>query len=103
MTTPTWQITNMERNAGDGGVIVAQWTCMANDGTYSGSLNGSTAFTYDASAPGFTPYDQLTEAQVLQWVLDSIGTDGVQSVTDDVLGQIANQQQQVEAGVPWAA
>lgn len=101
MTTPTWTITQMERNASDGGVIVAAWSCNATESTYSGNLNGSTAFTYDASAPGFTPYDQLTEAQVLQWVFDTLGTDGVNSVTNDVLGQIANQQKQVEAGVPW--
>jgi hypothetical protein len=47
-------------------VITADWRCNGTDGTYSGTCYGSTSFA-PPSGSGFTPYDQLTEQQVLGW------------------------------------
>ena len=47
-------------------VILANWSCRASDGTYSAVLTGCTDFA-PPSGSGFTPFDQLTEAQVLSW------------------------------------
>ena len=70
--TITWSIGQMDRNAANGGVTVAHWNVTAVDGDYSASAYGTAGFTPDASAPGFVPYANLTEAEVLAWVWGSV-------------------------------
>ena len=100
MATFNWTISTLERELSDGGVIVAHWRCNASDGDYSASSYGTAGFTYDPSSPDFTPYDQLTEEQVLGWVW----ADGVdQDATEAALQ--ANIDAQITPttadGVPW--
>jgi hypothetical protein len=46
-------------------VITADWRCNGTDETYSGTCYGSASFAPPSG--DFTPYDQLTEQQVLDW------------------------------------
>jgi hypothetical protein len=90
----------MDRNADNGGVTVAHWNVTAVDGDYSASAYGTAGFTPDASAPGFVPYANLTEAEVLAWVWAS-GVD--KDATEASLAQqIAAQKNPVTLnGLPW--
>jgi len=98
----TWKIANLERNTADGGVVVAHWTCSDADGDYSGSVYGSMGFTYDASAAGFIPYDNLTEADVIGWVQAEMGSEQVAAHEANVAAQIEAQKNPTQAsGVPW--
>ena len=95
-----WTIAQLERNTADGGVIVAHWRVTAVDGDYSASAYGTAGFTYDASAPDFTPYDSLTEEMVLGWVW----ADGVdKDATEEALAAKieADKNPVTAAGVPW--
>jgi hypothetical protein len=47
-------------------VITADWRCNGTQDQYSGTCYGSASFA-PPSGSGFTPYDQLTEQQVLDW------------------------------------
>jgi len=47
-------------------VITADWRCNGTDETYSGTCYGSTSFA-PPSGSGFTPYEDLTQEQVLGW------------------------------------
>jgi hypothetical protein len=47
-------------------VITADWRCNGSQDQYSGTCYGSCSFA-PPSGSGFTPYDQLTEQQVLGW------------------------------------
>jgi hypothetical protein len=47
-------------------VITADWRCNGSQDQYSGTCYGSSSFA-PPSGSGFTPYDQLTEQQVLDW------------------------------------
>jgi len=47
-------------------VINADWRCNGSQESYSGTCYGRCSFA-PPSGSGFTPYDQLTEAQVLNW------------------------------------
>ena len=47
-------------------VITADWRCNGTDGTYSGTCYGSSSFA-PPSGSGFTPYEDLTQEQVLGW------------------------------------
>lgn len=99
----TWTISNLERSLPDGVVYTAHWRVSDTDGDASGSVYGTISFpAKDPSDPSFIPYDQLTEAQVLQWVFDAMGADTVAAHETNVAAQIAAQKNPTTAaGVPW--
>ena len=98
----TWTIKNLERNTADRGVVVAHWRCNEQDGDYTASTYGTCGFTYDASADGFVPFDQLTEMEVLQWVFDQMGVEQVTDIQENLHKQIEEQKAPtVTFGVPW--
>lgn len=96
----TWTISTLERNLSDGGVVVAHWQATDVDGDYSASSYGTCGFEYDASASDFTPYDNLTESQVLGWCWAN-GVD--QSAVEAALAaKIEADKNPTQAnGVPW--
>lgn len=106
MTTAiTWKIEWMQCKPTEGSytdvVITAGWRCNGTDGTYNGTIYGSCSFP----APGnpFTPYDDLTEQQVLGWCW----ADGVDKTATEaaVAQQIADQINPpiIQPPLPWAA
>ena len=98
MTTFNWTIPQMDRLTTDGFVITVHYNVTATDDTYSASTYGTVSYTQE---PGeqYTPYDQLTEAQVVGWVQNSLGKDTVES---SLQSQIDLQKHPVqESGTPW--
>jgi hypothetical protein len=80
-------------------VTVAHWTVSAVDGDYSTSAYGTAGFTPDATAPGFKPYDTLTEADVLAWVWGSVDKAETEA---SLQSQIDAQKAPVTlTGTPW--
>ena len=83
-------------------VYNVNWRLIGTDGDYSASVYGSCgvpAPTPDA----FTPYDQLTEAQVQSWVEEALGAEQVAAYKDSIAGQIERQKNPVDASLqpPW--
>jgi len=68
-------------------VITADWRCNGTDETYSGTCYGSCSFQPPSGS--FTPYDQLTEQQVLDWCFAN-GVDQ-KAIEANVTQQIENQ------------
>jgi len=68
-------------------VITADWRCNGTDGTYNGTCYGSSSFA--PPTENFTPYDQLTEQQVLDWCFSN-GVDQA-AIEANVTLQIQNQ------------
>ena len=96
----TWTISTLERELSDGGVVVAHWRATDVDGDYSASSYGTCGFTYDASASDFTPYDNLTESQVLGWCwANGIDQDAIEA---SLAAKIESDKNPTQAsGVPW--
>jgi hypothetical protein len=95
MTQVTWKIVNLERQTSDGFVTTAHWTCTAQDGEFSASSYGSCGFTGDLTKP----YANLTEADVLAWVWESVDKEATETALDS---QIEAQKNPVKAsGLPW--
>lgn len=96
----TWTISTLERELSDGGVIVAHWRATDVDGDYSASSYGTCGFTYDASASDFTPYDNLTESQVLGWCwANGVDQDAIEA---SLAAKIESDKNPTQAnGVPW--
>jgi hypothetical protein len=97
--TITWAIAQLDRNVSDGGVTVAHWTVSAVDGDHSASSYGTAGFTPDPEAPGFVPFEDLTEEDVLVWVWGSVDKDATE---ESLLKQIdAQKNPVVVSGTPW--
>jgi len=97
-----WSISNLESDTETGGVITVHWRCTAADGDHSGSSYGTCGFTPDSSADGYTAYADITEAQAIGWVKDSMGEEAVTALEDSIAAQIADSKAPaITAGVPW--
>ena len=82
-------------------VITADWRCNGTDETYSGTCYGSCSFAPPTGS--FTPYEDLTQDQVLQWCYEN-GVDK-NAIEANVTAQIENQINPpvVTLPLPWAA
>ena len=69
-----------------GFVCNVSWTLTGDDSGTVASINGNNQFTVQEGS--FTPYAQLTEAQVLGWVQDALGPQGISNYEANVQGQI---------------
>jgi len=80
-------------------VINADWRCNGSQDSYSGTCYGSCSFAPPTGS--FTPYDQLTEAQVLDWCYAN-GVDQA-AIEANVTAQIENQINPpvVALPLPW--
>ncbi len=59
-----------------GFVKEVRWAYQYEASGVVGEINDTIDFEYDPSA-SFTPFADLTEAQVVQWVKDALGSDAV--------------------------
>jgi hypothetical protein len=99
MTTFNWSVNQMDRLTSDGFVVTVHYNVSATEDTYQASTYGTIGYTQE---PGetYTPYDQLTEAQVVGWVQTSLGKDTVEA---SLQSQIELQKNPVVAtGTPWS-
>jgi myo-inositol-hexaphosphate 3-phosphohydrolase len=96
----TWSIPQMDRLTSDGFVVTVHYTVNAVDGDYTANTYGTVGYTEQPNEQ-YTPYADLTEAQVVGWVQESLGKDTVEA---SLAAQIELEKNPVqEAGVPWAA
>jgi len=73
--TTTWTVQGMERTASDGGVFLLHWELMAQTDDkpiYRATAGGKLTCTPNPSASDYIPYADLTEADVLGWVYESL-------------------------------
>jgi hypothetical protein len=84
-------------------VFVCHWTLNGTDGEHTAGVYGSVGLTLNPEAP-YTPYADLTEAQVIGWVKDALGEEQVASYEENVANQIAAlvNPPVVTPALPWA-
>ena len=83
-------------------VLSAGWRCTATDGTYTTSNYGSCSFPQPAEGGQFTPYNQLTETQVLGWCYDNgVDKDANELAVKNQLANLVNPPV-VQPPLPWA-
>ena len=80
-------------------VITADWRCNGSQDSYSGTCYGSASFA--PPTENFTPYDQLTQDQVLGWCYAN-GVDQA-AIEANVIQQINDQINPpvVSLPLPW--
>ena len=106
MITITWSVTGMTaypEKAGETDVVFnVAWCCTATDGTFTTAVPGSIGVTWQPGSP-FTPYDQLTQAQVLGWVYAATPPEYIANMEAVIAQNIADQANPptVTLPLPW--
>lgn len=104
MTTITWTVTAMDCYPHADGqadvVFTVHWTCAGTDGTYNASVYSTCSVP--APGTGFTPYEDLTQDQVLGWCWAN-GVDK-EATEEAVIQQLNNQINPpvVTPPLPWS-
>ena len=85
-------------------VFTVHWRVNVTDGTYNATSYGTVGVTYEAGTP-YTPYANLTQAQVVGWVQAALGPEQVASIEAGLATNIANQANPpvVTPPLPWSA
>lgn len=101
----TWNIVQMDAYPEKDGltdvVFRTNWTVSGTDGTYTGDAYGTASVTLNNEGV-FTPYNKLTQQQVIGWVKNSLGEE-VAVIEARIATQIANQASPpvVTLPLPW--
>ena len=97
MNTYTWQVVQTNYNTSDKFINTVHYTVSATDGEYNASTYGTVGYT-ESNEP-VKPFAELTQAEVIGWVQESLGKDTVEASLDT---QIEAQKNPVQAtGLPW--
>jgi hypothetical protein len=86
-------------------VYTVHWVLSGTDGNgHNGSVYGTVGLTYVAGSP-FTPFAQLTEAQVQGWTTVALGAEKVAELEANIDQQIQQQitPTSVNLPPPWSA
>lgn len=107
--TNTWNVVRLdaypEYEGQDDVVVTAHWTLTGDDGVgHTGRVYGTQAVSL-VITDGFTPFADLTEAEVLGWVHEAMGVTRVAALQANVAQQIADQINPpvVSPPLPWEA
>jgi hypothetical protein len=101
-----WTISQLDCKPQEDGetdvVVTAHYQCTGVDGDYTAQVYGTAGFTYTPGDP-FTPYADLTQEQVLEWVWGSgVDKDATEaSVTAQIEAQI--NPPIITPPLPWAS
>lgn len=99
-----WTIANLDYTLPECCVTTVHWRVSKTDGDHTGSVYGTITLPHkDHNAPDFVPYQNLTEAQVIQWVKDEMGGNQVAAYEAAVQAQIDKQiNPSTASGLPWS-
>lgn len=101
--TYTWNIKNMMRQVDTKFVTSVMYELEGTDGTKTGRAPGNITFDVPVDLSKIKPYEELTQADVAQWLQDSIPPERL-----DVLKAVVNAQingpsaPTQESGLPWS-
>ena len=82
-------------------VVTVHWSCNGVDGDYSGSVYSTCSFSV-VQGQTFTPYEDLTQDQVLGWIWSNgVDKDSAEAAVEQ---QIENQKNPpiVSPPLPWS-
>ena len=83
-------------------VFSIAWRLNGTDGVNTATVYGSLNVTFDPEAP-YTPYDQLTNDQIIGWVKSELGEELVLAYEANINAQLYNlaNPTQVVLPLPW--
>jgi len=100
-TTYTYKVTNLVRDP-NGIVVTAAFTITADDGIDSFTHGYNFGFANKPTTP--TPFDELTEAKVIEWIKRDAGAENQFEASADAelaAYKLRKAAPVLTAGVPW--
>lgn len=108
--TYTWIISSLDCKPQVGDlkdyVVTSHWRCSGTDEEgRSGQCYSTAPFTIDPEKPNYTPFEDLTEEEVIEWTQAALGEARVASIYESIDAQIENQKNPpvVTPPLPWSA
>ena len=100
-----WNILQLERQVATGGIFAAHWIVedheVVDEVVHVGRVADVETLEVDASSETFTPYADVTEQQVIDWVKASLGAE-VDIILNSLATQISESKTPTTAkGTPW--
>lgn len=108
--TYTWTLKSLKKIDAEGfeGIIVGStWECRGTDEDgFSGVFNGATPFNLnDVDPDNFTPYEELTQSQVLGWIQGVVVGTYKDHIDQQIMKQIVVQKNPIvevtDGTFPW--
>ncbi len=104
--TFNWAISQCDRELADGGITTAHWRVLASQAVegveleYTASIYSTCSFTPDPESGDYTPYADVTEAEVLGWCwANGVDQEAIETALQTNIDlQITPT---TGAGVPW--
>jgi len=98
-----WKIYNLERITANGFVTDVTYACESSYNGVSTRSIGDLLLSGSDSEPGFIPYEDLTESEVLGWVNASIDEAAIQTSNSASIATIIEAEAAVTSsnGIPW--
>ena len=109
MADPTvvWAVPGVDRKLPDGDVCpegqvyAGGWTATYEKDGQSAYAYGSVGFP-EPDPDNYTPYSELTEAEVLEWIFNILGDEQVASIENGLKTQVEEKLNPTTAnGKPW--
>jgi len=106
-TTITWTIDSLSTstqviNGFSEVVLQAAWRCTGTDGIYTASNYGSVSIAEpQPNDTNFIPFAQLTQAEVLNWVWETVNQADVEASVTAQVANLANPPV-ITPPLPWA-
>lgn len=96
----TWKIEQCERDPATGAITVAHWRCTGVGGDHTATRYSSANIPAAPEGAPFTPFDAVTEADVLGWVW-AAGVDqaGTEAAINGTIAELKNPE--AVKGTPW--
>ena len=99
------KINSLQQSA-DGTVVMSNFTLTGNDGTHVASVTYSVNLLPPVEGQPFTPVEQITQEQGVQWTIDALnapGKIGIEGAKEEVLRELMKQKapQTKPAALPW--
>ena len=103
--TNTWTISQCDRELADGGITTAHWRVNATqtleDVEFTASSYGTCGFTPDPESGDYTPYADVTEAEVLGWCwANGVDQEAIETALQTNIDLQMNPV--IVSGVPWS-
>lgn len=101
--TVIWNVASMQRDLPDGDtppeglVTIVHWTARLSEASSYGTVGLG-----EPDPDAYTPYDEVTEEQAIQWAKDALGPEEVTTIESFLTAQEQEILNPTTAeGVPW--
>lgn len=97
-----WRVDNLEWDIVQGGIVSAHWSVVARENGIEGSSSKKTTFSPDPSSSSFISINNVTEAQVLEWIRKDLAENQIEIYENQAKNALLREKlPPLVSGLPW--